>query len=450
MKKTGTFIFLLGAGLFLRTFAQEDLSMPVPPPPAPLPAEQPAAAPAQSPAASGKASAPAAAVQGDQKLEVFSPEDDGTFTAGDPETKTPADASEPSTETAGKVAGATPESYGIQSGDTLWDICHKLLDNPWYWPKLWSLNQYITNPHQIYPGNQVVFFAGSETAPPKMDVVGPKADTVQVEEEPDAPPAQIVHKAPVESVVEPLVPPDGQIGRNLNIKLRPVLFISEKELKMAGRITHSGEPKMNLVFGDNVYLGFKEKRRVAVGDEYQVVEIVREVEDPDSNFGSLGYMVKRKAVVRVKCLYPKTVEALIVDQEDSVSRGEYVIPYESPIRTVTPSNQCEKNIKGKIAAGDHDQYLISNQDFVFLNRGRKDGLSNGQMLSVVRRGDGLDMQDDKGLPDVVFGRLLVVEANEHSATAYVTDLKDSLEVGDRVVCPAPTCLPDSKNQVSCR
>src|SRR5262249_4527273 len=154
--------------------------------------------------------------------------------------------------------------------------------------------------------------------------------------------------------------------------------------------------------------------------------------------------------IRVRCIYPDTIEGVIVDSDDSVSRGDRLIPYTSPIRTVTPTEECAKPIKALIAEGDKQQFLISNQDFVFLNRGKKDGLVDGQRLSVVRRGDGINPEDDEGLPDVIFGQLLVVEANAHSATAYVTDLKDSLIVGDRVVCPAPKCMPDAQHKVSCR
>jgi len=57
------------------------------------------------------------------------------------------------------------EVYVIQKGDTLWDISDKFLDSPWYWPKIWELNQYITNPHWIYPGNELKFSYSGKTGP---------------------------------------------------------------------------------------------------------------------------------------------------------------------------------------------------------------------------------------------------------------------------------------------
>ena len=57
--------------------------------------------------------------------------------------------SAPEAETAAP-AKTTPDVYEIHSGDTMWDICKIVLDNPWYWPKLWSINDYIRNPNLIY------------------------------------------------------------------------------------------------------------------------------------------------------------------------------------------------------------------------------------------------------------------------------------------------------------
>src|SRR5207302_5933521 len=54
----------------------------------------------------------------------------------------------------------TPDEYTIQKGDTLWDLSQKFLNNPWYWPKIWSLNPAIENPHWIYPGNKLRIVPG--------------------------------------------------------------------------------------------------------------------------------------------------------------------------------------------------------------------------------------------------------------------------------------------------
>ena len=64
-----------------------------------------------------------------------------------------------------------PERYIVEGGDTLYDICDQLLDEPNYWPKLWSLNPFIKNPHFIYPGMQLMFHGGDEDTPPFLQVI---------------------------------------------------------------------------------------------------------------------------------------------------------------------------------------------------------------------------------------------------------------------------------------
>ncbi len=50
---------------------------------------------------------------------------------------------------------AVPELHVVRRGDTLWDICFLYFNDPWQWPKIWSYNPQVTNPHWIYPGDLV-------------------------------------------------------------------------------------------------------------------------------------------------------------------------------------------------------------------------------------------------------------------------------------------------------
>src|SRR5688572_1967617 len=73
----------------------------------------------------------------------------------------------------GAEAGGTPqvsETHLVQGGDTLWDLCSKYLNSPWYWPKIWSYNPQITNPHWIYPGNELRFYPSDENLPTPVAV----------------------------------------------------------------------------------------------------------------------------------------------------------------------------------------------------------------------------------------------------------------------------------------
>lgn len=78
------------------------------------------------------------------------------------------------------ASGEAPERYIVEEGDTLYDVCDQLLDEPEYWPKLWALNPGIKNPHFIFPGMQLSFYPGDETTPPYLEVVS-EDDIIPVE-----------------------------------------------------------------------------------------------------------------------------------------------------------------------------------------------------------------------------------------------------------------------------
>lgn len=49
-----------------------------------------------------------------------------------------------------------PARYVVQPGDSLWSIACKYLDNPWEWKALWRANPHVKNPHRLYAGDVLV------------------------------------------------------------------------------------------------------------------------------------------------------------------------------------------------------------------------------------------------------------------------------------------------------
>src|SRR5450432_2350676 len=111
---------------------------------------------------------------------VIAPQNNGTtmYSSANPGEGAPAPAARSVVVTNGPAGGATtpgassgtnailpddeqqapetvPDIHLVRRGDTLWDLCGHYYQNPWAWPKVWSYNPQIANPHWIYPGDQV-------------------------------------------------------------------------------------------------------------------------------------------------------------------------------------------------------------------------------------------------------------------------------------------------------
>ena len=59
-------------------------------------------------------------------------------------------------------------AYQVVENDTLWSISKTIFGTGFYYSKIWSLNPYITNPHQIEPGMVLTFSTGSEQSAPEI------------------------------------------------------------------------------------------------------------------------------------------------------------------------------------------------------------------------------------------------------------------------------------------
>ena len=76
----------------------------------------------------------------------------------------------PASEWSSVISSKNVNTYIVQKKDNLWDISQVLFGDSQYWPKLWSVNPYIVNPHRIDVGNQLSVIMGSESSGPQVVV----------------------------------------------------------------------------------------------------------------------------------------------------------------------------------------------------------------------------------------------------------------------------------------
>ena len=180
------------------------------------------------------------------------------------------------------VPGA-PEEYTIQKGDTLWDLSQKFLNNPWYWPKIWSLNPGIENPHWIYPGNKLRIAPGEGGAPAQVQVPpeqGVEATAANAPNEAEGAGADVTPPVSPDLDVVTKASREGRASLNtvsvsgkLAFTPPPVVtvrssgLISPQEMADAGSLEASFEEKEMLSTYDTAYARFKVPMPVKPGGQ---------------------------------------------------------------------------------------------------------------------------------------------------------------------------------------
>lgn len=372
------------------------------------------------------------------------------ISAGDPAAAAIPDSglADPGLASATGDAQLSPDEYLIQKGDTLWDVSGRFFGKSQYWPKLWSFNQYITNPHYIFPGNRLVFKPGTETEPPSVSVKvpgEPAQDLAKTEKVPaegalegdvpkeGAPEGDIGSEiAAAEKETTEALPSegmDGKSGRRGEVTLREDGYISQQPEKSIGKIVGSTSMVALLAEGHEIYLKFNQPGSVQMGDRYSVFRQEKKVK-------GLGYLNKILGFVEVIEISEKGVKARILRSFYDMARGDTIKAYDATfhkVAIVEASNKVDAKIIERL---NYDAQDIGYGDTIYLDKGNKDGVEPGYEFLVVRRGDGLTFENSQkgggGLPEEIVGKVVVVVARNNNSTAVVTYSTQSLYIGDKV------------------
>ena len=378
-------------------------------------AQDPAAGqPSNQPAAQGSATPPAG---GQPAVKETAPGKDPTQGSG------------MSVEGEGKIA----DDYSVKEGDTLWDISSRHLNNPWYWPKLWSYNPQISNPHWIYPGETVRFFPSGEEMPYQIDgkdqPAVSKGDVSGVGLEiPDD-----VEGVQVSGKISKL---DGHVAY-----VRRDSFVSSREVERAGELYASFDEKIMLSVYDRAYFRFKDTNNVRIGDRYMVYEEPSPVYYPESK-KIAGYRVEIAGGFQVVKIDGDVVTAQSFAAYRPIYRGYHALPWaDDNYRKVRPKSAIAA-VTGIIleTAVDERRKISGEQQMVFVDKGRDDGIVEGNIFFVTRRGDGLPSSSGffseyarfKGLPWEDVGAIIIVDAHDKVSTGVVAQSIRELVIGDRL------------------
>ncbi|MGH7281773.1 MAG: LysM peptidoglycan-binding domain-containing protein [Polyangiaceae bacterium] len=328
------------------------------------------------------------------------------------------------------AGGQVPGTYIVKKGDTLWDICDGFFQNPYEWPRVWSYNPQLQNPHWIYPGDEIrlkslgISISQSAGAPQPQDDKG----------------------------LSSLVDRRRQVPNN-TIFLRDQGFIDNTQDQNWGEIIGSPVDKMFLTDFDSVYLKMAGTRDVKLGQELTVFRPVRQVPG--------GQVVQIQGTVRIDSWNPKEriARGQIIETLDVIERGARMGPIMRKF-SITPPARNENDVSAHVLASIHQHEFYGQNQVIFIDKGEKDGLKAGNRLFIIRKGDAWRQSlasdtdatrialesnspaeteqvptphNTAALPEEVVGELRVVDVRDHTATCILTQSRREIETGDDAV-----------------
>ena len=325
----------------------------------------------------------------------------------------------------GSVDVAESRVYIIQPGDTLWDISRAFWEDPDEWPKMWSYNTYITNPHWIYPGNAIVFSPGTLVEPASMEL---EAETESAGDGYQVPSFTF-------SETELECGPDVRFTDNIpsSVYVTPGFLAQRGEVEFLGEVYGAKTGMTNLAERDLIYLSMDpDQPDFECGDVLAVVRRDRRVRHPEIRRLRYGRMYKVMAEVRV--LHTEGNTAVIRTSYDAIKRGDRLTTL-YPVRAELPVAAPRGDLEGMVVARLNQLARLSaTGETIFIDRGRADGVRVGNAFYVIhRRDEGRDIHGyDTELPSQVAGRIIVTRVDEYTSTGVVVDAVTPIREGDHL------------------
>lgn len=316
----------------------------------------------------------------------------------------------------------------VEKGDTLWDLAGKYLGNPYAWPQIWELNQWIKDPHWIYPGDPLVIDMNRAVA-----TAGSVPESVSGLQ-PDRRGAYTAARRPElgfafqDYIQLPFFAPEG----------------AEAHYKNQGAFTLTGnrrDDRRLLAEGETVYMNGGSEQGVKVGDRFLILKTVaRKVKHPITK-QRLGDVVQQVGVLRVVTAQAKGSVAVLERCLDGVEVGDHLVRFTEPanmplqLRTdITDPVKVAPNSPVVVFARDDHQHT-ANGDMVIVDKGANDGLKVGDVLLAVRTRTFPVGPDDhpKSAQETTthyIGQALVVRTDAQTATCRLLRTTEEVLIGD--------------------
>ena len=330
---------------------------------------------------------------------------------------------------------SAPRSYTVKRGDTLWGIASLFLRDPWLWPEVWYVNPQIANPHLIYPGDTLTLAYGANGQP---QIVLTHGSGARMDPR--------LRSDPIDGAIPTI--PYSTIQAFLS---RPSILTPD-QVKHAPYVLAARDDHQVAGSGNEIYV--RKLEDAQANARYSVVHVGDPLRDPDD-----GKIVGYQGIYTGTALISKpggdVTKAVLIDTARETLRGDKVMSTDNSVPLNFMPAPPRSTVHGRIIAVVDGTDLIGQYQIVVINRGLRDGVSNGTVLAIDRAGERVtDVYSNGGagmtrqmqsvgtsfakhvqLPDERTGTLLVFRAFDRVSYALILGATDTIKLQDVVHNP---------------
>jgi len=325
------------------------------------------------------------------------------------------------------VKADAPVRYIVQSGDTLWDIAELYLTEAWHWPQIWAVNPDISNPHLIYPGDELRLIETEDGYKVQLQ----RADRAKGNRTKEAASNAIKLTPSIRSSAKRSAIP-AIASDDIAQWLGRLRVVANDDYERAPYIVAGNDGRLLLKPGDLIY----STQDVALpASSYRIYQFGQTYRHPKSGkaLGTELLEVGQAKKVSDSGALPKLE---ITSAKKEISPGNRLMISEE--RALDPTlfpRRNRSNLRGEIIGLPDRTTLAAVRAVVTINLGQKNGLVTGDLLEITQAGsrvtDPIAGQEMR-LPDRAVGNLLVYQVYEQIAYGLIISADEAVNVGDGV------------------